>query len=615
MSSKINVLKIYSSVDNPEVLKSTIFSGELTGYPSVDRPWLKYYPMDLVVKDLPKCSIYRYIYENNKKYLYRTALNYFGNKISYDEMFKNIDKTAAALVSMGVKEGDIVTISAPTLPETVYLFYALSKIGAISNMIDPRKSPDEIIEYVNLVGSKKFFAVDLVADKLINLKKGTNIEDIVLFSPGNSLPNYLKYPFKLKNTLSSITKKRESAFRDYIDFKDFIQKGTGYIDYNLEAEYKKDMPVVIVYTGGTTGRSKGVVLTNDNINAASFQCENCGFDFQRQHKWLNIMPPFIAYGVGNGLHLPLACGMEVSLIPQFNPDEFDKLLHKHHPNHMTGVPTHYDSLLLSKILKNEDLNYIFSAIVGGDKLDVNSEIKINKYFDEHNCNYKIAKGYGLTEVCAAVCATSKVGCNKIGSVGIPFSHTVMAVFSPTDINKELKYGEVGEICITGPNTMLGYFNNEIETKKMLKKHDDGNIWVHSGDVGYIDSDGCIYVIDRIKNVIIRHDGFKVYPIQITEVAMKHPNVSACTVIGIKDTNFSQGELPKLYVVLKDENKKEETLQELKDLFKDMLAEYLIPVEIVTIKELPKTSIGKIDFMKLKEEEENKVKKLIKSSRI
>lgn len=615
MSSKIKNLKIYSSVDNPEVLKSTIFSGELTGYPSIDRPWLKYYPMDLVVKDLPKCSIYRYIYDNNKKYSYRTALNYFGNKISYDEMFRNIDKTAAALISMGVKDGDIVTISAPTLPETVYLFYALSKIGAVSNMIDPRKSPEEIAEYVNLVGSKKFFAVDVVADKLVNLKKQTNIEDIVLFSPGNSLPSYLKYPFKLKNTLSSLSKKRETKFKDYIDFSEFLEMGKGYINDNIEAKYEKDKPVVIVYTGGTTGRSKGVMLTNDNINAASFQCENCGFDFQRQHKWLNIMPPFIAYGVGNGLHLPLACGMEVSLIPQFNPNEFDKLLHKNRPNHMTGVPTHYDSLLLSKILKNEDLNFIFSAIVGGDKLDVNSEVKINKYFDEHNCNYKIAKGYGLTEVCAAVCATSKSECNKIGSVGIPFSHTVMAIFDPSDMNRELKYGEVGEVCITGPNTMLGYYNNDLETKNMLKKHNDGKIWVHSGDIGYIDQDGCIYVIDRMKNIIIRHDGFKVYPIQITEVAMKHPNVCASTVIGVRDKNFSQGELPKLYVVLKDEKKKEKTLQELKDLCKEMLAEYLIPTEIVAIKELPKTSIGKIDFMKLKEEEENKVKKLTRNSRI
>ena len=615
MSSKIKNLNIYSCVDNPEVLKSSIFNGKLTGYPSIDRPWLKYYPIDLVIKDLPRCSIYRYIYDNNKKYSYRTALNYFGNKISYDEMFKNIDKTAAALVSIGVREGDIVTISAPTLPETIYLFYALAKIGAISNMIDPRKSPEEIVEYVNLVGSKKVFAVDVVADKLINLKKQTNVDDVVLFSPSNSLPNYLKYPFKLKNVLSSLTKKREIKFKDYIDYSQFIENGKEHMNDDLEVAYKREKPVVIVYTGGTTGRSKGVVLTNDNINAASFQCENCGFDFQRQHKWLNVMPPFIAYGVGNGLHLPLACGMEVTLIPQFNPNEFDKILHKVRPNHMTGVPTHYDSLLSSKILKNEDLNYIFSAIVGGDKLDVNSEVRINKYLEKHNCNYKISKGYGLTEACAAVCVTTNSECNKVGSVGIPFSHTIMSIFDQFDINKELKYGEVGEICITGPNTMLGYYNNEIETKHMLRQHADGKVWVHSGDVGYIDQDGCVYVIDRIKNVIIRHDGFKVYPIQITEVVMKHENVCASTVIGVRNNNFSQGELPKLYVVLKDENQKEKTIQELNQLCVDNLAEYLIPSEIEVIKELPKTSIGKIDFMKLKKEEEAKVRKLTKNSKI
>ena len=193
-NSNIKNFKIYNTIDNPDVLKSAIFSGELTGYPSIDKPWLKYYPMNIVLEDLPKKSIYRYIYDNNIKYSYRVALNYFGNKITYDEMFKNIDKTAASLTALGVKEGDIVTISAPTLPETIYLFYALSKIGAVSNMIDPRKSPEEITEYVNLVNSKKFFAVDVIGDKLFDLKRKTNVEDIVLFSPGDSLPNYLKYP-------------------------------------------------------------------------------------------------------------------------------------------------------------------------------------------------------------------------------------------------------------------------------------------------------------------------------------------------------------------------------------------------------------------------------------
>lgn len=609
-NSSIKNLKIYNSIDNADVIKSNIFKGELTGYASLDRPWLKYYPIGILTKDLPRKSIYRYVYENNKNYIYRNALNYFGNKITYDEMFKKIDETARALVKSGIKENDIVTICAPTLPETIYLFYALSKIGAIANMVDPRKSKEELAEYINLVDSKFVFAVDVVAEKLVDLKEKTNVSDIVLLSPGDSLPNYLNYALSIKNTLKNI-KERKVDYKNFKTFKEFLNNK---VDNNIEieADYKANRPVVIVYTGGTTGRSKGVVLTNDNINAASFQCEHCGFDFQRQHKWLNIMPPFIAYGVGNGLHLPLACGMEVTLVPQFNPKEFDKLLHKYRPNHMTGVPTHYDGLVISKILKNEDLNYIFSAIVGGDKLDVESEIKINKYFDEHNCNYMISKGYGLTEVCAAVCATSRPEANKIGSVGIPFSHTVMAIFDPDDINKELTYGELGEICITGPNTMLGYYNNEKATKDMLRVHEDGKVWVHSGDIGYIDSDGCVFVINRIKNMIIRHDGFKVYPIQIEKVLMHHPNVSGCTVIGIRDNNYSQGELPKAYVCLKNIKLKEQTLKELKESCKDNLAEYLIPEEIEVLKELPKTSIGKIDFMKLKKEEELKVKKLTKN---
>jgi len=313
------------------------------------------------------------------------------------------------------------------------------------------------------------------------------------------------------------------------------------------------------------------------------------------------MPPFIAYGVGNGLHLPLAMGMEVILIPQFDPNKFDILLKKHHPNHVTGVPTHYDSIIKSKVIEKEGLKYLLSPIVGGDKLNEASEEVINKFFKKNNCNFNVSKGYGMSEVCAAVCTASISEINEIGSVGIPFTHTIISVFD-SETGKELKYNEIGEICISGPNTMLGYYNNEEETNKIIKKHDDGLLWVHSGDLGYITERGVVYIKSRMKEMIVRADGFKIFPIMIEEVILSHKEVKSCKVVGVRDENFSHGELPKVFLVLKKEVEDEDKLKiELKKLCQEKLAEYLQPVDFVIKDKLPVTAIGKVDFMKLKSE--------------
>lgn len=569
-----------------------------TGYASIDKPWLKYYPEYLIEKELPKTTMYDYILKGNNFYPNRTALNYFNNKITYSKLIERIDVVARSFLELGVKKGDIISISMPTLPEFVYMFYAISKIGAIANMIDPRKSKEEIEEYVNMVDSKILVIVDVALDKVKNIKKHTKVETIISVSPSESLPPLLKKAYKMKNKTKKL---KTSNFMLWNEFYNLGINRKNEIIVDEFPEYVENTPVVIVYTGGTTGKSKGVMLTNDNLNAASSQCETCGYDFQRQHSWLNIMPPFIVYGVGNGLHLPLAMGMEVILIPQFDPNKFDRLLKKHHPNHVTGVPTHYDSIVKSKVIKKEGLKYLLSPIVGGDKLNEASEEIINKFFKKNNCNFNVSKGYGMSEVCAAVCTASIQEINEIGSVGIPFHHTIMAVFDPTT-GKELKYNEVGEICISGPNTMLKYYNNEEETNNILRTHDDGLIWVHSGDLGYITERGVVHIKGRTKEMIVRHDGFKVFPITIEEVILSHPAVKTCKVVGVKDEAYSQGELPKAYIVLNQKCEDEKKLrEELKNICKERLAEYLQPTDFIIKESLPLTPIGKIDFMKLKEE--------------
>lgn len=585
--------------------------GPITGYASVDKPWLKYYDENVITDELPECTIYDYLIYKNKDSLERTAIEYFGNKYTYKELINQIDKCAKAFKSYGIKKGDVVTVCMPTTPEMVFIFYALSKLGAVSNMVDLRKNVKEIEEYTLEVNSKLFIGIDLISEKMNTLKNTTMVENIVCISPYESFNPILRNVLKLKDKLN--LEKNQPKSNNFISWKQFLKHGENIVE-NEKIKYESDIPVAIVHTGGTTGKSKGVILSNGNINKCARQCEICGLDFKDRGTWLDIMPPFIVYGVGNGLHLPLTMGMKVILMPSFDPKKYDEILLKHKPNYMAGVPSHYGYLLNSKKLDGVDLSFIKTPIVGGDKMDYNLEKQVNEFFMQHNCKTKIIKGYGMSEVDAAVsvCVNNEV--NKLKSVGIPLSHTNMGVFDP-ETNEELKYNQDGEIRITGPNVMLGYYNNETEENKILHiVH--GKRWINSGDLGYFDQDGNLFVHGRYKEMIIRPDGFKVYPNEIEDVVMLHNDVSECKVVGCRDYNESQGELPKVFVILKDTAKNKDydvIIQEIKKLCSSKLAEYSMPFDYEIREKLPVTPIGKIDTIALKNEYEklNKPKELKK----
>lgn len=566
----------------------------LTGYPSIDKPWLKYYSQEAINAKLPNCTIYDYLYENNKNYQSRTALNYFERKISYGELFENIKKTACALRQNGVDKGSIVTILMPTLPETVYLFYALGKIGAIGNMVDPRTNVEGIRDYIQEVGSELLIIVDVALPKVADILPQTTIKKVLVISPADSLPPILQILYKMKQG------KRPKISGICISWKAFISEGTAYIG-TTDTEYERDCPVVIVHTGGTTGKPKGVLLTNENLNASSFQAQISGIDLQREHSWLNIMPPFIAYGVGNGLHLPLSVGMETILIPQFDPKKFDELLLKYRPNHMTGVPSHYGSIINSKRMKNEDLSYVIAPTVGGDSMDINLEQETNRFLQAHKCKYLVTKGYGMTEVAAGVTVCISNDCNRIGSVGIPLTHTTVSIFD-MDTGEELTYNQQGEVCMTGPNTMLGYYKNPEATDEIIIRHKDGLDWVHSGDIGYMTEDGMLFIVDRVKRMIVRHDGFKVFPSLIEKSLVGHKAVKACCVVGTPDKEHSQGKLPVAHIVLNQEfaQREEFVRKQLVALCLKELPEYAQPINYVFCESLPLTSIGKVDYRALED---------------
>ena len=563
-----------------------------TGYPSIDKPWLKYYTSEQIEAALPKCKIYDYIWSQNKDYQDKIALNYFDRRISYGQLFDGITKAAKAYNQVGVRAGDVVSIISVTLPETIYSFYALNRIGAIANMIDPRTSRDGIREYLKEVDSKVVVTLDVAYEKVKEAVVGTLADKVVVISPADSLPVIKKQLFKLTKGVK--IKENTTCIR----WEHFLSLSQSDDEIN-DTEYRENECCVIVHTGGTTGTPKGVMLSNDNLNCSAFQCFNSSLDFKRTHRWANIMPPFIAYGVGNGLHLPLVVGMEVILIPSFDPNKFDELLLKYHPSHMAGVPSHYENIMNSPKMKNEDISYLISPIVGGDNMRTDLEERVDRFIEDHRGKNKLIKGYGMTEVSAAVSVCTSNESNKIGGVGIPFAHTVISIFD-TETGEELSYNQKGEVCMTGPNTMLGYYKNEEETSNVLRKHADGKVWVHSGDLGYMDEDGQLFIEGRLKRMIVRHDGFKVYPSLIESVLLNSSDVNMCCVVGVNDTSHAQGRLPKAYVVLNEDKKPlcEEIKKELIKLCEKELPEYAQPQDICFIDQLPLTPIGKVNYLAL-----------------
>lgn len=585
---------------------------ELTGYPSIDRPWEKHYSEEVREFTVPKNTMYRCIYNANKGHMNRIAMEYFGRKFTYEELFDGIDKAAKSLTALGVKKGDIITVAMPTTPEVVYLMYAISKIGAVANMIDPRTSKEGIYDYTNEAESTIFVTIDACYKKISDIREKTNVEKVISISAGDSLPYAVYCGYKVAEIFEYLTNKKEKVIENenIIKWATFIKKGNE-VDY-VEENTESNIPVAILHTGGTTGTPKGVMLSNDNFNTIAYQYKLSGMHLLPGHRFLDIMPPFIAYGVGAGLHMPFVVGMTSILVPKFEPEQFAKMIRDLKPNHMAGVPSHWGNVLESRELKGVDLSYLITPAVGGDAMNVKLEKRANEFLKEHRAPNNIIKGYGITEECslAAACVNE---INAEGSVGIPLPQNIISIFDP-ETEEELKYYERGEVCIYGPTTMLGYFKNPEATEKMIHVHKDGRRWIHTGDIGYMDENGMLYIDGRIKRMIIRNDGFKVFPPLIEEVIKSHEAVEECMVVGIHDPNYSQGYLPKAHIILKPEyiDYQDSVEREIRLLCESKLPEYAQPVDYKFRNEFPYTNIGKVDYRALQNEDSAIENKTIKT---
>lgn len=562
------------------------------------KPWLNYYDEAEVPHSIeyPDCSMVDMIMQSAEKWPDNTAYVYYGHKVTFKNFVKKIEKAARALKNYGVKEGDRVTICMPNTPEGITMVYAVNMVGAICNMVHPLSSEKELEYYIKVAESKYVLVIDAVFDKIYRLRDTAQLERIIVVRPSDGL-GFLKK--KLYNTLHIKKVRLPSNDSRVVLWEDFIANSYFY-QGNYHEERGGSDPAIIMYSGGTTGAPKAVLLSNRNVNAEAV----CDAVMIRQVKpgatVLSILPLFHCFGLGVCIHTPLCKGMGCILIPAFSHKQFAEIIRKNSPNFIVGVPTLFEALINTK-LKRDDLESVTAVICGGDALNQTLRDKVNEFLASHGSDAKIRVGYGLTEGSGAVCLSPESVFTD-GIIGVPFPDTDFKIIKNDTFN-ELPAGEEGEICITGPLVMMGYLGDDAETAQALRLHDDGKIWLHTGDLGYLGEDGLIYFAQRLKRMIVS-SGYNIYPTHLESIINSHEGVLTSTVIGI-DHHY-KGQVPKAFIVLKPGYKAGKKIEkEIRELLERNVPIYALPAAYEFRDKLPTTKIGKVAFKKLEDEEKNK----------
>lgn len=569
--------------------------------PSIEKPWLKFFSEEAREASMPKNTIYRHLRENNENRRSDTALNYFGRKISYGTLLDEADRCAGAFKAAGIGKGDIVAAATVTIPEMVYALYGLNKIGAAPLVIDPRTSASGVMDFIKESGAKIFIVIDLFYDALKDAIFESGVEKIVVISADTSLPSSIRFLKQFKMPAPKI-----ATSDKVLTWTQFSATGEGIKTETVE--YGENDLAAVTLTGGTTGAPKGVMLSNDGFNAIAFDFKHCGVSYDRGQRFLNIIPMFSSYGIVSSLHMPLSLGLEVVVIPKFDADKVGYYVKKYRPEHTLLVPAHYEKLMNSKeMAKGFNLSFFRTAGSGGDTMNAGLEAKLNKFLESRGCRFPLSQGYGMSEVSSAASCCCN-GNFKSLSVGYPLLTTNIAIFEP-GTQKELDYGEEGEICISGPSIMLGYLNNKAETDKVMRRHDDGTVWVHSGDIGHMDSDGFVYIKGRIKRMITLFNGHKIFPTHIESVLGRHSGVSSCAVVGVNDTQHAQGQLTLAVIETKETSLEKRTAikNELYEMCRQELEGSAKPYDIIFVDSMPHTGMGKIDYLKLADDYNNENK--------
>ena len=533
-------------------------------------------------------SLYDAVYESTLKYPYNTAIEYENNQITYKQLIKKINKVAKALKALGVNKGDKVTICMPNTPEEVTMFYAINEIGAVANMIHPLSSEKDIEYYLNKSNSKIMLCIDIAYKKVNNIIDNTSLEKVIVTSATKSMERITAFLYwLLKGRKINIKENEKIILWDH-----FIAKANLYNEDPYEQVASND-PAVILYSGGTTGKPKGVVISNYSFNVQALQSKYTEPEaLEPENAFLTFLPNFHAFGIGICTHTPLYNGMRAILIPQFNAKKFKKYLRKYKFNVLCGVPTLYDAVSKMKFRKNE-LSTLKLVVCGGDAMSIDLKKRVNAFLKEYGCKTELKIGYGLTESSGVVSLSPDGILDESDVIGYPFPKTEFKII---DINtkKETPLEEDGELIISGPNIMLEYLDEPEETKNTLFQM-DGKTWLHTGDIACVDKRGLFHYKSRLKRMIIT-SGYNVYPSHVEEILTNHEAILKCAVIGIK--NESKGETAKAFIVLREGYNNLLTKSSIQKYMKENLAKFEIPREIRYIDDLPTTLVGKIAYKEL-----------------
>ena len=561
-------------------------------------PWKDYMgdvPMHL---DYFEGSMFEGIKATAKKFPNYTAFDFMGKATTYTQLVKEIETCAKSLKTLGIRPGEKITIAMPNCPQAIYMFYAINAVGGIASMIHPLSAEKEIEFYLNDSGSVAAITLDQFYGKFANIRKNTGIRNLIFTSIADALSPVMKVGYALTQGRKIAPIPKDAPV---ILWKDFKSLSTCGHEYAVKRE--SGDPAVILYSGGTTGTSKGIVLTNKNFNALAQQVVATNPMFRPGDKMLAAMPVFHGFGLGVCIHTMLFNGGRCILVPRFTPKSYANDLVKHRCNFIAGVPTLYEALLRLEDMDGADLSCLKGVFSGGDSLSVELKKKFDKFLYDHKASIQVREGYGTTETVTACCLTP-THMSKEGSIGLPFPDTYIKIVEP-GTDKEVPYGQEGEILLAGPTVMMEYMHHPEETAQTLRKHEDGLTWVYTGDLGIMDEQGFVYFKGRAKRMIIT-SGYNVYPAQLENILDAHDFVQMSCVIGVPDS-YKMQKVKAFVKLAAGVAATDATKQAIMEHCRKHIAKYAMPCDIEFKDEMPKTLVGKVAYRVLEEEELAKMK--------
>lgn len=570
-----------------------------TGYPSIDKPWLKYFKRELLEEPIPKCTVYQNIYRNNIDFLNDDAINFFGNKISYRKLFLCVDKCTKSLRKIGIQRNDCVTLCTAGVPEAIYIVLACSRIGAIANFINPLFSKEQMIDRINETGAEWIFILDEMYHYIESVLKDTCVGNVVIIPVTNSINPLLAKLLYFKGKARKILKTK--CGKRYYSYESFINIGDDYLG-ELDSPFEENASVVMVYSSGTTGASKGILLTNDGINAIIQNYKRDTFYGKRTETFLSMIPVWFSTGIVLSVIMPLAYGVCVIPEPLFSKESFAKDLKKYKPSLTLTATSLWLYVATAEETKDIDLSNMTYPSTGGEKISEKDDLMLNTFLREHGCKVNLLKGYGMCELGSEVTGTTAAdGYHaKIGSTGYPILNSLVSAFN-IDTDEELKYGEHGEIRVCSPAHMKGYYKNSEATEKFFKTDKNGTIWGCTGDIGFVDEDGEVFILGRATDSYKRENGETIYLFDIEDEIIKEESVNQCKVVDINEDKKTK---LVAHIVFKEGGiDKEAIIRKIDERLKKVLPEYMVPDYYKIRQSMPVHSNGKRDVEALKNDRE------------